>query len=376
MVQDLLESLRTAVRDDDRSRAVELTAELLDAFERNRATVRARANLARTARDRARGNSDVVEAATTVLELAPKTNEAKIEVDEALLGYVSGTEPGDLPDALTAAIEVHDSFDERASQLTATIEGADVDLPVFVTVVAPNQFVVPKGRPVDGRVSIRNDTTQPAADVAVSLDSDAELALSETAIDRIPPGEAATVRLVGTPTDGEFRPQVTATVDDQSDSASPHLLVQNKRTYLEQAVDELVKLYNDLAVAAARADDSGAGAGGGRGGGTGGNGTAGGNDSLVPPGIDNTARTIARRTLQIIDQIEASGSSGNGRSDAGPAPEAIDNQIGSVVNEVEAFANQITAKAGKELFADAEPQLQRDAGALIDVYEDAQTAAV
>lgn len=389
MIQQSFDELRTAVREGDRSRAVEVTARLMDEYDRDRARVRAQASLARSARETAGGTGSVVEAAQAVLETASRTNETKIDVDTELLGYLRGDDPDDLVATLGIAIETHDRFDERVTELRTTLEETDADTQAFVTVVAPNQFVVPKGVPIDRDVTIRNDTTETAEDVELSIRSDASLSLSPTTIDGLPGGETAAVTVSGTPDAGEYRLAISATVDGRTDSVSPYLLVQDKRTFLEQAVEELVELYNDLAIAAARVDDatgdgtdgdggSGNSENGGRGNdeGTGsGSGSRTGGDTPVPSGIDNKIRVIATRTLEIIDRIEGS-KGGDGRGGGGAPAKAIDNGIGSVINQIAALQNQISAQAGKGLSADAEAQLVHDAEALIGLYEDAQDAAI
>lgn len=389
MIQESFDELRTAVREGDRSRAVGVTARLMDEYDRDRARVRAQASLARSARETAGGTGPVVEAAQAVLETASRTNETKIDVDTELLGYLRGDDPDDLVAALGTAIETHDRFDERVTELRTTLEETDADTQAFVTVVTPNQFVVPKGVPIDRDVTIRNDTTETAEDVELSIRTDASLSLSPTTIDGLPGGETAAVTVSGTPDAGEYRPTISAMVDGRTDSVSPYLLVQDKRTFLEQAVEELVELYNDLAIAAARVDDatgdgtdgdggSGNSENGGRGNdeGTGsGSGSRTGGDTPVPSGIDNKIRVIATRTLEIIDRIEGS-KGGDGRGGGGAPVKAIDNGIGSVINQIAALQNQISAQAGKGLSADAEAQLVHDAEALIGLYEDAQDAAV
>lgn len=386
MVQELLRHVRTAVQNENRERVVDLTPELLDAFERNRTKVRAQASLARTARASAPGTTDIVESVQNVLRTASKTNQTKINVDKNLLSYIRGDDPDNLEEALTTAIETHNRFDNNFTKLTTQLEDSDVDVPSSVTIVSPNQFIVPKGANVEGQVTVRNDSTRVVENIDLSLESTAPLTLSQSEIKRIPSGDTTTVGFSGTPSGGEYQPEITATVDNRSDSATPYLLVQNKRTYLEQAIDELINLYNDLAVAAARIDSPGNSRNDGSGGENSSNRrsdedssneTLGGNDTVLPSGIENKTRLIAKRTLTIINRIEGSQStkSDDDQDSDSIQMEAINNQIGSVINEVEALQNQIAALEGKKLYAEAGPQLQRDAGALIDIYEDAQEAA-
>lgn len=373
MVQSQLRALRTAVDSGDRQQAVALADELIEAFDADRARVRAQAGLARAAREQLVGTTPVVTAASAVLETAPRTNETKIAVDTDLLPYLRGEPPGELAATLSTAIDAHDRFDERVAAFRSAVETAETTLPGRVAVTAPSQFVAPKETAIDGTVTVRNDTPQPVTDVTVSVSAAAPLRLSPTSIDEVPPGETVAVQIDGTPAAGEYQPTITASANGVSDTASPYLLVQHKGTYLEQAVDELTEIYEAIAVAGAEQAGSGSGNGSGNGNGNGG----GSGGSPVPPGIDNTARTIVERTIAILDEVNAARTAAADAGQQGTPPAAaLNNQIGAVINQVGALQAQVAAQAGQQLAAAADPRLQQELDGLIDVYEAAQTAAI
>jgi|GEM_PF-4521937 len=367
MVQTILRELRDAAADGNRARVVELADQMLDAFERGRARESALENVARSVRSNARADdADAAATAQSVLNAAAEANQAKINVDTAVLDYVGGGDGTDLVDVLDAAIETHDAFDERVKRLRA--ETTDLELPPAVGVTAPDQIVVPKGRAVDGAITVRNDGTAAAREVTLDLDADATVDLAATSVERIAAGETTSVELVGTPTSaGVSRPSVTANVDDGADSASFYLHVQNKRTFLEQAVDDIVQLYSEIAGAGAALEHGrGSGKSNGKNTNSGkGNGknSSNGKSGVVPPGLENKLRQITERTIEIIGRIER-----------GADERSVDNQIRSVTNQIGALSNQLEATAGKKLRAADAPRLQRDIESIVEVYESARKA--
>ncbi len=357
-VQQILHDLRGAVERDDRNRVVRLTEQMLDEFEQARAREKAMENAARSIRGTAAASgSNATVTAQSAIDAAARANQAKINVDTAVLDYVGGGDRDDLLETLESAIETHDALDERFERLRD--EAADVDHPPAVGVTAPNQLVVPKGERVDEAITVRNDGVVDVEDIALEIDSDAGIALSRSSVERLDAGETTDVGLEGTATSADvFRPEVTATVDNVENDETFYLHVQTKRTFLEQAVDDLVQLYSEIAGAAAAVDHAGTKKQNGNS-----RGDDDSDDNVVPSGLENKMRGIIGRTIEIVGRIE------NGATDR-----SVDNQIRAVSNELGALAAQIEAKAGTKLRAADAPRLRRDVEAIVEVYEDARTA--
>lgn len=367
MVQPVLRDIRNAIQSDDRERVVELVDSMLDAFEQGRAREQSLENAARSIRVNARSvDSDATAAAHSVIESSTKANQAKINVDTAVLNYIGGEDDGTTVETLENAIETHDTLDQNVEELQTT--AADLDLPPAVGIAVPDQFVVPKGKGIDSSITVRNDGTTDVDTITIDLETEAEISLSTSSVDDLGANETVDIGFSGTLTTADvFRPTVSVSADEPLDTESFYLHVQNKRTYLEQAIDELVEMYSEMAAASVSGPgNAGGNSGGGPGNSGGGPGNSGDNSGSSPvhPGLENKVKGIAERTVEIIGAIEQ-----------GTAEQSVNNQIGSVINRIQALINQMEALSGKALASASVPRLRTDAEAIIEVYENGQVAA-
>lgn len=370
MTQNIYREIRAGIESGDRERTVEAATELLDATERDRARVSALKKLAKAARNDAGGRLPV---ATDVIETGARVGEAKIAVNDALVGYLRGKSAEPVVAELTDAIEAHNQFDDAVAELKSELEDGDTETgtSVFVTPVAADQFIVPKGSELTGELTVRNDTTTAAENISVAIQTEAAVGLESDAIETIPAGSTATVAFGGTPDAGKYKTEFTATVEGRSESTTSYVLVQDKQDYLERALNDLVEWFENVAIAAGRVTDSS-----GTGNGGNGEGNGGGDGTVVPTGIQNKTERVAERTVTLIDEVAGLANAGSGGRGSKGTPRAIDNKIGSVINEIEALQNQIEAQSGKGLDADSVPQLLRDADSVTEFYEKAQEADI
>lgn len=365
MVQSKLKTLYEAVEQDNTERTVELTDEVLKTFKERRATNEAVDKTADSVRS-ATDDEALASTAESVMVARTKANEATILVNRALLTYLQ-SEGGQskLLEEIDNAIDAFNTLDSQFAQLRAGAE--EIELPTIISLVTPDQIVVPLGTRPESAISVRNDGNSVTDQVELELESDLEVALSPSTIEELDADESETIGFDDAPTTaGSFDATIIASINETEeivDSTSVYIRVEDKSTYLKRALGDLTNLYEDLAIAGAAVqneDDE---------------------DRVVPSGIDEKVRNVTKQTIDLIAKVGENNQSrgrnngqGQGQNNGQGQEKSLDNQIGSVINMLGALENQINAQSGKQFTESDASRLRHDTQLIASVYESAQNA--
>lgn len=347
---DTLADLEAALADDDRARVIELFPDVTDAFRRRRQREGGFDEVAARIRAEAGTDGGTAEAAASYTAAASGADQARMALTSSLVAYFEGESgPEQQLDAVRSVLDAEREVADATEALEDAVAGTDVSVPVVLAVAATDRVTFPKGveRTVEGTVSNLGGT--PAESVGVAVETDLDLAVEPTALGTLAPGDSATVTLSGTPTTvGVFETTVTATGDSDEAATTVATAVAGTGEFLQSALQDV----RDLAEAVEEI----AGEGGGRGSGNGGGGAN---------GLLNKLETIEKRLERLVSRI-----------DAGRHTPGLDNEIRSVIEELDAFLHQLDALTGTQVPAGDAAALRHDAGDVKRRLEDAIRAEV
>ncbi len=355
MVIQQLQTLRTAFENDDSERVVEVSAEVQEAFGESRTRENAFEQLARQVDD-PEYTSSQREAAAQLAQQIMNVRGARLRTNLAIRTYVHGSDDIDHAAYVDQAIESYETYQQRVDEFESVTE--DVSLPALATVDLDSSIPVGKGAEFEEPVTVTNAGESPVPDVSLALESDADLDLTVTNVGTLDPGASETVSLTGSISEsGSYPVKVTAEGPDDTDHARGQVEVLDKKAYVERVLEELRDLYVQTKKAISRGDGNGRDDGRGNGG----NGGGGPGNGLV-----NKLEEITKRIVAIVDSVIE-----------GNDPErVIDNRIDSVVNQFDAFINQVEAKRGKGLRSSDATQVVNEAKVVKYSLDGATDAAI
>lgn len=345
---------------DERDEAVHAALERVAAeFDALREEEDAYVRTAGTVRERTAGDERAPTVARELRQATGRTQAARARTLDAVRRYLDGQATGEAAAAtVTDQVEQFEAFERKKREFDDAKR--EVSVPGILAASAPRGDVVPKGQRLEVPVRIRNPGGEPLEDVSLAVaETSGSLALSRDRIDRLAPGGSTTVTLEGQPADGGTA-RVSVEASDSSATAETQFVVRTKGEFVGSAISEIHGILTVLTAVRKEA----AGPGSPPDGGNGGNGGNGGADRGAGPlaGMENQLETITKKLARTFDRIGETGG------------DAVDRQLGAVVEQVEAFENHVRAQTGKHVPEKESAEIRNRTAALIDVVEDATLA--
>ena len=368
--QSTQELLASALASNDKARIVGLVDDLVEENAANRAEEVRVAQLARAIQLGLDDGSPDFDAVATYGETHAGVMEARKALDRVLIDYLDGdATASEAEDAVNTSIARKDDLEDAAADVRSLAETASI--PPTLALDRISSRTVPKGQQIVIGSTVRNLGDRALDDLTVTIDGDLALTATSNSIASLGARSERDLELTGTAAPaGQFQLQLAVSNDQASESTLFAVSVLAKGDYLHRARQQTQNLQDTLAgfdLTQPAATDGGPG--GGPGGGGGGQGSVGGGHAGgqgPAAGLANKLETIEQRLNQLIKHLEA------GR----PNVEAIDNQIGSVINTYGAFINQVEGMEGNRLTAFQAALLGEDARRTVETLEKAQEAEV
>lgn len=247
MTVALLQELRDHVDAGRRGEAIEMIDDVLESFEGDRATAGRDDVRATAVRYGSRTESDPATAADTYLQTATEVDQARIELTEALIGYLAEeTGPKVVVQRIDAVLEAYDALDSDRAALAEHAD--DASLGVVLSLSEIDVPRVPYGGSIGVGTTLSNLGDATESDVALAT-SDAEglsASLSPAAIDVLGPDDEETVgvSLTGGST-GEGRLRITAEGEAGGDAIEVTTEVLDKMDYIRRVLEIAERLLSD-----------------------------------------------------------------------------------------------------------------------------------
>lgn len=349
MLKDQLTTLQTALEGDDEVAVLDLTDPVTDALAEKRSRESALDALAQHVRASASPDHDARVAAEGYFDAVTRAEQERASAVQAVMGYLT-----DDTSAAAAATAVGDAVAAEEEVLASTDELADakggITLPAVLAVGGPDDLEIPKGTAVSATFEVENLGGESAPDVVVGVESDLALDVNPTALGALGPDAASAVELGGSPTTtGTFRVEVTARSGERAGSKSLSAIVASKADYLRRARQQIQTLRRNVA----EMRDSGGSKGNGKD-----------NDTNGLNGVLNKLETVEKRLTRLIRKVE--NGRGKGRS--------IDTQIRSVIETLQAVANQVDGMSPQQVAASKATLVTSDTEATTETLRTARDA--
>lgn len=232
MISAELETLRTAVRQDDRV-AVMASIERLDtAFERDRIEYQRFDTMAALLEQRAdRSDDDVTD---EYREAITELEQRRIEVDRATLAYVEGEDPAR---TVIESADVVEKAYQRLERQTEALRTAvsDVSIPAVLVVSGDPDIEIPKGTTANGELTLFNIGSSHPDSIAVDVEGDITAKVTPSSITGFDKDGTEVLRVELSPAAaGEFDVVITVTGDGTADRFRFAVLVLSKHAYVNR----------------------------------------------------------------------------------------------------------------------------------------------
>lgn len=309
MTEELLRTFREQVADDRVAAALETVDDLEAAFAADRARTAANDVVATAVRYNTDGDSAA--AANDHLEAATELEQRRVELNEAILGYLTVETPPDVVvSRVDAALDAYRTLAAKREALLAVADG--VRTGVLLHLAAVEGFRVPKGSSVAVTTELANLGSAGSGPLAVtaSADDGVSTAVSPTSLDGLAAGEETAVGVeVGGESTGVARVRLVVE-GEEAESTAFRVEVLDKADFLSEALANAERLLSDVED---RVEPGRAGG------------------SLE--GLRNRFEEIVRRLEQILDRV------GNGTP--GGRGDSVDHRIRSVTNRFDSVVNTL-----------------------------------
>lgn len=347
MTETLLRTLREQVANDRVSEALETVDELQAAFAADRARTAADDTLATALRYRSDGDSPAAAAADAHHEAATELEQRRVELHEAIIGYVGGeTPPTEVVGRIDATLGAHETLADEREALRDAAGGASIGTVLHLGPI--EGFRVPKGDSVAVATELRNLGTDGTDSLKLTADADDTVSteLSPNSLAGLAAGEETAVGVdVGGLATGTARVRVT--VEGQTvESTTFRVEVLDKTDYLSEALSIAEQLLADV------------------------DGRTGPGNGASFQGLRNRLDEIVRRLERIRDRIDSDGTKGKSRG----KDKSVDNRIGAVSNRFESVANTVENREEVGLDARVVSEYVRRCRDAIDLLESAVAA--
>lgn len=344
MTEALLRTLRTQVANDRVSEALETVDDLEAAFVSDRKRTEAIDTLAIAVRYRADVDSAAADAATKYLEAATDLEQRRVELNEAILGYI-GEElpPKAVVGRIDATLDAYDTLAERRATLQDAAGGISVG--VLLQLASIEGFRVPKGDSIAVATEVANLGSDETGSLEVTAESDdtVSIELSPTELEGLASDEEAIVGIdVGGVATGRTRVRISVE-GAGTESTAFRVEVLDKADYVSETLSIAERLLTDVE---GRMEGDG-------------------NDQSLQ-GLRNRFEEIVRRLEQILDHME-NDDRGKGKS--------TDNRVNSVINRFESVVNTLENGDEPPLDARVRSEYVRSCRDSIDLLESAIAAA-
>ncbi|MGZ0747515.1 hypothetical protein [Haloparvum sp. AD34] len=305
MTENLLKTFRGHVANDRVADALETVDDLHAAFTEDRARTAADDTLATAVHFRTPAETDADDAATEFMEAATDGEQRRVELNDAIAGYIAEeTPPEEVVSRVDATLGAYDTLKSKRSALADAADGVSTGVVLHLGPIEGMR--VPKGGSVAVATDLANVGNDDAGSLSLSASADdvVSVTLSPTSLDALGSGSetAAGVDVAGEAT-GTTRVRVTVE-GGGGESTAFRAEVLDKADYVSEALSNAERLLSDV-------EDRMDGKGG----------------PLV--GIRNQLEEMAKRLEQILDRIE----NGKGKD--------VNNRIESVINRFEALVNTL-----------------------------------
>ena len=282
-------------------------------------------------------------AAQQFVQAATQAQQARLTFHLWFVSYMGGNISTDQFLArVDHVIEAHDTVADRAADVH-DYKG-EATLPLLLSLTGPEQRVVPKGNAFTTDYTLTNIGTRAVEGITGSTTVDV-FEVSPTALDTLAADESTRLTLSGTATEaGKIPIQIRVTADLITESQQLALTVLDKEGYLEQALADLDELQSK--VTALKSSESAL-------------------DQATIEGLSNKLQTAETQLKQIQ------------RVSGGPSSvKAVNNQLGRVIELLEAFNNQVHGLMPSQLPVVRGAMFIHDAEEVNDQLEGAISAAL
>jgi len=326
---DTIEEIRDLVGSERKGEIVEGIPDLTEENEERNSDIRPKHDLSLVIKLLTEPGTEGFEAADSYLESVTQLRRTEAIALQKLDAFIDFTQPDEKDstlDAVDGFIISIEELQEAESELDAARQDIE-EFPGVLSLSGTPTEEIPKGRALSTKVFANNIGLENLNDLDFSTSSDLDISVQPSSIAELDPDEKKTLE-VGTQdtgSSGQYRVSVKA---EQNGGEEQHIFtleIVGKMSYLEQAISRTEKILGRVQE---NPPEEGSGnQGGGRG--RGGRGGSSGNQ-----GLENKLEVIIDRLKDIKLRVEGGG---------GPSSNAIDNQIDSVINEFDAFKNQVRA---------------------------------
>lgn len=301
---------------------MELLPTVLDSFSEQRQREKALDELASKMKETA-SETELETAARDYLIAVMMGDQHRIAVDTAISEYINtGNSRDDTQEVVADAIDAHQALDDAIGTLSEKREKAAVTIPATLSISGPERIEFPKGVERSFEYVVTNVGDEPAESVEIEMETDLSINLTQEDVGTIGGRSETTVQITGTSTETGVEPiELTATSDDGQEALlSITAGAGSVKHYLESSLNEVRQLKSTVRE---RTDDNSGRKKGGKG------------------GIGGLVAKLQRceETLQTaIDWIEQDKNE-----------HVIKNKIGSAINQLDAFVEQLDGLESKQI---------------------------
>lgn len=303
MTVALLEELRTKAQQGQVESALETIDEVEAAFAEDRVRTERIDTLATAVRFGSDSESPAAEAADAHLERATELEQSRIELNEAILNYVTGGGSSEtLVERIESTIDAYHALDTARSDLIT--EAETVDLGVLVHLAPIDDRQVPKGDTAAITTTIENLGDTETGSLSVRLDGNSVVSttLSPTSVGELPADDDRPVD-IGLTGEATGRTRLRLVVEgSRRDSVQFRVEVLDKAGFLSRALSIEERLLGDVRER---------------------------EDSLR--GLESRLRTIKEQLERLIEDVDQTDTPGLGQTNS------IDNRIEAVIEKVESM---------------------------------------
>jgi hypothetical protein len=348
MTDNALERFQEAVQNEDTVDAMNLVSGLRTETKNKTQRERALKKVARRIATSEESTANDRTVTTQYFETVDQVEQQRLEFGYSLFGFVEAeADVSDLKEPTQKLIDKNKDVTSNEDSLRAIRDG--LSIPPFLVVLGTGSVDIPKGNSDSIGLTVENVGGQPAEDISISTNSALPVETDPSTIDTLAADATTDIDIsIEGEKIGESSVEVLIEGKSTSTDQEIQIKVAAKSGYLDRSLSQLKDLRGTLKN---KTEDENKNKKRG---------------SKATDGLLSKVNTAIQRIKRIKKRVDKKN----------PDTEAINNQIGSVINLLEAFINQTENLPEKQLDKTIAGLLIQDAEATIETLDSAQKAEI
>ena len=246
-MDDVIRQLRKSVEKGDKSKIIELVDNIIELFSKQRRHEDPIIILAKRVREVSDRDSDAFDTASRFNQEFAELETARSKVISSLETVLFDAPSSD--ETIERITELNEAINKRNQSIQTLVEAKQqLDLPAILALTGPRDTEVPKGGTVSIALSLENVGNTAAEEIAVTVEGDLDLTADPGTITDLGKDDSREITVSGQATGaGEFRGTAIARDGDTTASHDMTLIVVDKTSHLERALQQTRDLQDTLA---------------------------------------------------------------------------------------------------------------------------------